>query len=229
MSERIWAVLTIIAGLTMLASTVASGSLGEVAALGDCAVDGFIIRYELARDAADLAAVFGNVEDACRAPRVEAMDALNRIDLYWFVPAYALFLVFAGFFLASGARFVLAACAGGLAVLAGVLDVFETVALLDASPEHAPSEAQMTNIYWLATGKFVALVLNALLLAALALSRKSIARWIVAGLLCLPVLGVAAMYVDLRFISAQTLTFTVAWLGVLVLAIGAVVGARRSA
>ncbi len=217
---------TAIAGLAMLGSTVASATLGEVAALGDCAVDGAIIRYELARNAADLAHVFGEAGDACRDVRVEAMDALNRVDLYWFVPAYALFLLFAGFFLAGGARLPIAIGAGVLAVGAGVLDVFETLALLDGSPEHAPDAAQMTVTYRLATGKFIALVLNALLLAVLALSRKTIARRIVAGLLCLPVFGVAAMYVDLQFISAQTLTFTLAWLGVLVLAMGSLVAGR---
>ncbi len=223
MSNRVWAILTVVAGLAMLASTVASGTLGEVAALGDCAVDGFIIRYELARDAADLAHVFGAAGDACRPLRVDAMDALNRIDLFWFVPGYVLFLVCGGFFLASATRLPVAIAAGALAVIAGVLDVFETLGLLAASPDHAPDAAQMTTIYWLATGKFVLLVLNALALGWLVLSKRSIARWIAAGLLFLPVFGVAAMYVDLQFISAQTLSFTLGWLGVLALAIASLV------
>ena len=222
MSHRMWAILTVIAGLAMLVSTVASGTLGEVAALGDCAVDGFIIRYELARDAADLVNVFGAAGDACRPLRVDAMDALNRIDLFWFVPGYVVFLVCGGFFLAGRRRLPVAIAAGALAVIAGVLDVFETLRLLAASPDHAPDAGQMTTIYWLATGKFVLLVLNALVLAWLALSKRSIARLIAAGLLCLPVFGMAAMYVDLQFISAQTLSFTLAWLGVLALAIGGV-------
>lgn len=217
-----WAILTVVAGLAMLGSTVASGTLGEVAALGDCAMDGFIIRYELARDAADLVSVFGAAGDVCRPLRVDAMDALNRIDLFWFVPSYVVFLVCGGFFLAGRTRLPVAIAAGALAVMAGVLDLFETLGLLVASPDHAPDAGQMTTIYWLATGKFVLLVLNALVLAWLALSKRSIARLIAAGLLCLPVFGMAAMYVDLRFIFAQTLSFTLAWLGVLALAIGGV-------
>ena len=224
-----WAILTVIAGLAMLGSTVASGTLGEVAALGDCAVDGFIIRYELARDAADLQNVFGAADDACRPLRVDAMDALNRIDLFWFVPGYVLFLVCGGFFLAGRPRAPIAIAAGALAAMAGALDVFETLGLLAASPDHAPDAGQMTTIYWLATGKFVLLALNALLLAWLVLSRRSIARLIVAGLLCLPVFGLAAMYADLQFISAQTLSFTLAWLGVLALAIGGVFVRRAEA
>lgn len=216
-ANRSWALLTVVAGAAMLGSGVASATLAEVAALGDCAVDGAVIRYELARSSEDLAYVFGAEGEACRSLRVAAMDALNRVDLYWFVPAYALFLVFGGLFL-GGARVRLAIGAGALVGFAAVLDVFETVALLDASPAHAPDAEQMSMIYWFATGKFALLAVNAVVLAWLAWSHRTIAARGVAVLQCLGAVATAAIYIDLDFIPMQTLLIGLAWIGLLVFA-----------
>lgn len=226
MTTRILAVLVILSALAIVGVTVVGGTLPEVRALGDCATADAVIRYELAFDPEALVGIFGEVGDPCRPARVAAMDALNHGDLYFYVPSYTAFLVCAAFFLGRLGRAQLSWVAAGLAVAAGGSDVFETLGLLSFSPEHAPEADALARVYWFATAKFVLLVINALVMAGMVLAKRSALHWIVAGLLCLPVLGVGAMYVDEGFIPLQTLSFLLAWVGVLGLAVGSLFGRR---
>lgn len=229
---RVWAVLTVVAGVALVAAAVANVTIGEVLALDEAqraAFDGAVIRYELARTDADVRAIFGAPDDPARPLKVAAMDALNRLDLRAFVPAYVGFLVCAAFFAGGFGRMRAAWVAAGLALGAGGLDVVETVNMLAASPEHTPGEAHMTRVFWLATGKFVLLVLNALAMAWVVMAERGLGRWVLAGLLCLPVFGVGAMYADGDFIPLSALSFTVGWIGLMVSAVASLIGRRSAA
>lgn len=226
-ASKVFAVLTVAAGLAIVGVTLVGGSLEAVQALGACATPDAVIRYELVYDPQNLIGIFGEMGDPCRPARVAAMDALNHGDLFFYVPAYTAFLVCAAFFLGRLGRGRLSWVGAGLAAAAGVSDVFETLGLLSFSPEHAPEADALAQVYWFATGKFVLLVVNALVMAWMVLAQRSVLRWIVAGLLCLPVFGVAAMYADQAYIQLQTLSFTLGWLGVLMLAVNALVRGDR--
>lgn len=223
MMVKVFAGLVIVSALALVGVTVVGGTLDEVQALGACATPDAVIRYELAFVPENVEPIFGAVGDACRPARVAAMDALNRGDLFFYVPAYVAFLLSAAGFLGSQGRAVFGWVAAGLAAGAGVLDVFETVGLLSFGPAHLPAAGELADVFWFATGKFVLLVINALVMAWMVLARGGIGRRIVAGLLCLPVLGVGAMYADVAFIPLQTLSFLLGWVGVLVLAVGRLV------
>lgn len=219
MMIRILAILVILSALAIVGVTVVGGSLEAVQELGACATPDAVIRYEMAYHPDALVGIFGEMGDPCRPARIAAMDALNHGDLFFYVSAYTAFLVSAAFFLGRLGRGRLSWVAAGLAAAAGVSDVFETLGLLSFSPEHAPEADALARVYWFATIKFVLLVINALVMALMVLAKRSVLRWVVAGLLCLPVLGVGAMYVDHAYIQLQTLSFTLGWMGVLVLAI----------
>lgn len=227
MTTRILAILVILSALAIVGVTVEGGSLEAVQELGACATPDAVIRYELAYDPEALFGIFGEMGDPCRPARVAAMDALNHGDLFFYVPAYTVFLVCAAFFLGRQGRGRLSWVAAGLAAAAGVSDVFETLGLLSFSPGHTPEADALARVFWFATIKFVLLVINALVMAWMVLAQRSVLRWIVAGLLCLPVLGVAAMYIDQAYIQLQTLSFTLGWMGVLVLAVMALVRGDR--
>jgi hypothetical protein len=66
--------------------------------------------------------------------------------------------------------------------------------------------------------KFFALGLNGVMLAGLCFTAAPRRRWILGGLLCLPLVGVAMMFVDLRWIQAQTLAFFAGWTPLLIMA-----------
>ena len=227
MMVKVFAGLVIVSALALVGVTVIGGTLDEVRALGACATPDAVIRYELAFAPENVETIFGAAGDACRPARVAAMDALNRGDLYFYVPAYVAFLLSAAGFLGLQGRAALGWVAAVLAAGAGVLDVFETVGLLSFGPAHMPAAGELASVYWFAKGKFVLLVINALVMAGMVLALSGIGRRIVAGLLCLPVLGVGAMYVDVEFIPLQTLSFLLGWVGVLVLAVGSLVRGIR--
>ena len=52
-----------------------------------------IIAFELARTGADLQALFGASDSACRIELIARMDAVNWVDVLVFIPLYAFFMV----------------------------------------------------------------------------------------------------------------------------------------
>ena len=115
-----------------------------------------IVAFELARDGADLAAIFGE-PGACRDDMVKAMDLANVVDLAAFIPAYALFLI--AWFAAQRGRSRRWAIGGiTIAIVAALGDVVENVCLFALTPEldaHSPWLARLpwvTGVKWLALG-----------------------------------------------------------------------------
>jgi hypothetical protein len=217
MSTRLAAIATALAGVVTLGVVFAFQTLPEVTAAGGCMPDQAVLLFEVARTAADLEAVFGPADGVCRAKVVAAMDAINTLDVWVFIPAYTAFVSFAALFLSSGRVSALTVAAIGMAVSALRCDYLETFNLLSYTPELTPTLenlAQTASAAWL---KFFALGLNGLALAGLCFTAAP-RRWILGVLLCLPVIGVALMFADLRIIQAQTLGFFLGWTPLLVLA-----------
>jgi hypothetical protein len=222
---RLWALLAGLFGLAALATVVGFASLPEVKAAGTCLPGDAVIRFEFARSQPDLEAIFGPPSDVCRAQRIAALDAVNTIDVWVFIPAYTAFVSFAALFLSGGTLTRLAWAAIAVAVVAAALDYVETLNLLAYTPGLAPEPERLIVSSTAAWAKFFALAVNSLILAAICFTQAP-RRPILGALLCLPIIGVSLMFVDLHYIRAQTLAFTAAWLPLLVMAARAAVLGR---
>lgn len=213
MSTRGWAIATGMFGALTLALFVVFALLPEVAAARACLPPGAVVQFELARDAADLAAIFGAPESACRPLAIAAMDAVNRIDLWAFIPAYTFFCISGALFLSGGVLLrPLAAAAVAAAVLAAVADYLETLTLLSLTRALDAPEALLPYSQFGAWAKFALLAAHALFCAGLCQLGPE-RRTILGVLLVLPTFGVlAAAYDHIAFTSALNASFAVAWL-----------------
>lgn len=115
-----------------------------------------IIAFELARNDADLQALFGSEDDPCRAQMIARMDAINWIDALVFIPIYGAFLVF--FFMGMQERNARLARIGiQLAVAAIVTDYVENLCLMQLTPRLDASSVWMALLPWATGAKWLAL------------------------------------------------------------------------
>lgn len=217
-SPRLWAILTALAGLATVAVSAAFKLLSPVTAAKGCLAGGAVIDFEFARTADHLTDIFGAPGDPCRGMAIAAMDAINQLDVFAYIPSYTLFTVFAALFI-SGGRLrlpILLAC--GAAVLALAADYVETLILLKITPDLEPLAALLPVSATAAWIKFAALAAHALILAAVCLEKEP-RRWIIGLLLLAPAIGVLAAFSDARNMNLLTLGFVLAWLPLLGLAL----------
>ena len=223
---RLWATLTAVAGVATLGVVVWFQSLPEVkAALEVCEKKDALLWFEVARTQADLDAVFGPIDGPCRPKLITAMDAVNTIDVWAFIPAYTAFVSFAAMFLSGGVLRPFAWAAIAFAFLALGTDYVETMNLLAYTPELAPAPERLIESGTAAWVKFFALGINGLLLAALCFTAPH-RRRILGALLCLPIIGVTLMFIDMRLAAAQTFGFLLSWTPLMIMAIKSAVTGR---
>jgi hypothetical protein len=216
---RSWAIAVAIAGVVTLATTIAFRMLPEVSAAGSCMAADAVVKFEFARTAADIDAIFGPPGGPCRAGVVTAMDATNTLDTRLYIPSYTAFVVFAALFL-SGGRLrlpVLAAAVAGVGALAA--DYVETFSLLAYTPDLTPTTAQLATSSSAAWIKFWLLGVNALALAWVCVTEPK-RRIILGVLLCLPIVGVVLAFFAGQ-LAVMTLGFVLGWTPLLALAIRA--------
>jgi len=218
MSTRTWAILTTLAGIAALGVFAIFQNLPEVKAAGTCAKSEAVLLFELARTQGDLDEVFGAAGSECRPKVIAALDAVNTIDVWLFIPAYTAFVAFAALFLSGGELRPFTWGAIAFAVVAAGADYVETLNLLAYTPDLTPAPERLAESSTAAWIKFFSLGLNALLLAAICFTATPRKRWILGTLLCLPIVGVTLMFGDSKWIQAQTLAFLASWLPLLVMA-----------
>lgn len=198
--------------------------LPEVQAAGACFGRGAVIQFEFARNLSDLIAIFGEPQSACRRPVVTAMDAVNQLDVWAFVPAYTLFCICAATFLADGLwQRPLVIIAIGAALLAAAADYLETITLL-ALTQTIDAPAGLLQYSQLgAWSKFALLAAHSVFCAGICyVSDKK--RYTLGAVLMLPPFGVAAAAYDYVTLSTvMSAGFVVAWVSLLVMAIVSVV------
>lgn len=220
-NPRLWAILTVLAGLVVIGVTLGFSMLPEVAtgrAAGCYAATPPIIAFEFARTLAEASALFGTGE--CRPLTLTAMDAANHLDIIAYIPAYTLFAIFGAIFAARGGRPRLVLLAILAAIGAFVGDMVETTTLLAITKDMAEATDAMTvrasTAAWI---KFGLLGAYAALMAGVCLT-ASPKRWIVGLVFVLPVLGTIAAAVDkIGLVSAMTLGTVVAWMVLLLFAL----------
>lgn len=128
MSARAFAILAVIFGLATTGVVIGFGYLPEVSAIyGPGEVSPVVSEFQRAQTQDDLDLVFGSPPNA---DVVAALNAVNRLDLYAFIPAYTLFLIAAALMLAGGARRAWAWVMIAPALVGAVADAFETATQL---------------------------------------------------------------------------------------------------
>ena len=227
MSARFWAIATVVAGVVTLGLFVVFAMLPEMQAAAECLPPGSVVQFEFARHSADLIRIFGTTDGTCRPLAIAAMDAVNRIDVLAFIPAYTLFCICASLFLADGQwRRPLVIIAIGAALIAAAADYLETTTLLAITQTlDAPGQLLQYSQPG-AWSKFVLLAAHAVFCAGICYTNDK-QRLILGTLLMLPAFGVAAAAYDhVTLSNLMNGAFTIAWVSLLAMAIVSVVRAK---
>ena len=227
MSGRFWAIATIVTGVVTLGISAAFAMLPEVQAAGECFQRGAVIQFEFARNLADLIAIFGEPQSACRPLVITAMDAVNQLDVWAFIPAYTLFCICAALFLADGVwQRPLVIIAIGAALLAAAGDYLETITLLSITQLIDAPGALLHYSQLGAWSKFALLAAHAVFCAGICYVSDH-KRYTLGAILMLPPFGVlAAAYDHTTLSNVMSAGFVVAWVSLLVMAIISVVRGR---
>ncbi len=166
MTVKNWWRLCAIAGFGVLAVSYIIGTIPNVdVACGGSSELRPILAFEFARTPADIAALFG--EDPCRSRLVRAMDTLNIIDVFAFIPLFVAFLVTGAMAVKEHGR-TLALLAAIIAVIAGLCDQAEDQILFAITPNLPGTQAQLDWLFWFVHVKFAGLALAGMAIGWLA-------------------------------------------------------------
>ncbi|MBI1187346.1 MAG: hypothetical protein GC206_08470 [Alphaproteobacteria bacterium] len=213
LARRLCAILAVVAGLGVLALTLAFPFLPEVKAAAACARATSLIEFQEARSMDALIAVFSAPGGQCRAPMVAAMDAQNTFDVVAYIPVYALFLVAAAAAFEQRLKSPLFLAAAGAVALAVAGDLVETLTQLritDDVEASAPLIGSLASGYWL---KYAGLAAYAAVLAPIAWRAGPRLRWL-ALVALLPPAAFIAHVMDLD--PPMTPAFAAFWIALLV-------------
>lgn len=227
-TTRIVALLTGLAGLVALAITVAFSLLPAVTAAGACVASGDVIAFELATTQAELTRIFHPLGDACRSPALAAMDQVNTLDVFAYIPAYTAFAILAVQFLAGNLRRPLPMAAVALAVLALAADYQETSTLLTITKDVEAGVALTGRASVAAWIKFGALAGHAALLAAICFTGQP-RRRVLGGLLLLPLPAFLVMVADPARHGLLSLAFFASWTPLMLIALWEALRPRQPA
>jgi hypothetical protein len=222
MSVRLWPVATLVLGIATLAAFLMLGRQPEVTALyGADEVASVVSDFQRAATIDDLVRVFG---DPPNPQVIAAMDAVNRLDLWAFIPAYVLFLLAAAIMLAKTQRGPLLWAAMAFALVGAGADAIETSKqlALTADYENAAVHLPITPWYWL---KYGALALNGFAVAGLCLLGAP-RRWVMGIAALLPLPFVLAAFAGLIEPRVFSVAFTIYWLALLAIAVMETVRAK---
>jgi hypothetical protein len=213
------------AGLLVLAVTLFSITQESVRPCGNLPQNyAPIIAFELARSSADLDAIFGNEADrsdsSCRALVVEAMDAINWVDVLVYIPVYGVFMAF--FFLGMRARHAALGTLGfRIAVLAALGDYAENACLMNLTPQLDPASIWFALLPWATGIKWLGLGVAGAIAAAIYVKSSGARGWnYLAALACAAAFlsTVAAIAVPAMFGPLVSLGVGLSWLAYLITA-----------
>ena len=179
--------------------------------LGD--LPGAVSQFQRAQTPADLAVLFGVPPDAAA---VAAMNALNRLDLFAFIPAFTVFLI-AGVFMLTGApRGPLPWAAIVFALIGAGADVTKPRQLAVSEDfANAAAHLPIAPWHWL---KYGALALNGVAVAGLCIVRAP-RRWVLGIAALLPLPCVLAAWAGLIEPRVFAVAITLYWLTLMVVSI----------
>jgi hypothetical protein len=212
-TKRTLPLLTVVLGLATLVAFTWLGGQEKVRAVYSASeISPNVSAFQRAETLGDIAAVFGSPADPAK---MAAMDALNTLDLYAFIPAYALFLVAAAILL-GGLRNRWTQIAIIFALLGAVGDVIETWKQLQLTADIANAEAHLPIApwHWL---KYAALALNGVAIATICVTSAK-KRWVLGAIAFVSFPIVVLSYMDAITPRAFAATFALYWVALLVVA-----------
>lgn len=213
LTPRTWSWAAFVLGAATLVLFVVFAMLPAMRAAAECLPAGSVVQFELARSVADLVAIFGPADSACRPLAVAGMDAVNTLDVWAFIPTYTLFCMASAMYVARGEPRLLAFCAIAAAAGAAAGDYVETTALLQITQRLDDPGALLQQLQIGAWSKFALLAAHAFFLAGVCWNDAK-RRPILGLLLLLPALGTAAAWIDhARYANLMNTGFALAWIG----------------
>lgn len=214
MTGRTWPIATLVFGLATLGFFVALGAQPAVRVVYPASeVSIAVSAFQRAETISDVAAVFGQPADPAR---IAAMDALNTLDLWGFIPSYTLFLAAAAIML-GGWRNRWTQAAIMFALIGALADGIETWKQLQLTTdiENAEAHLPIAPWHWL---KYAALALNGVAVASICFTSPK--RRTILGVIALaPLPLVAASYMDLLSTRIFAASFTLYWIALLAIAV----------
>lgn len=159
-----WAwLLCLTAAAVMVGAMVAMGGVPNQQACGGDSPLSAILAFEWVRSPTELATFFG--QDPCRTALATAMDAVNRIDVMVYIPAFTAFQLFAAWALRANGRLV-GILAINCALVAAGCDLLEDSQLFllswAARADNAADPDALASLFWLVRTKFALLAFNGL-------------------------------------------------------------------
>jgi hypothetical protein len=217
-----WATLALICGLATLGVFVSFSLTASPTYVGT-ELSGAVSAFQRATEPEQVTVLFADN----RMARLEAMNAVNKLDLSYFILAYTLFVACAAAWLAGALRTPLAIIATLAAIVGAAGDVIETraqIGLVEAwiaagaphfLPEAAAGHLPIAQWHWL---KYFGLGASSIAISIIALTSAP-RRWIIGMLGFTPLIGALVVYAgvseDGRIITAPLAVF---WTLLLVLA-----------
>jgi hypothetical protein len=212
-SGRTLPLVTLALGIATLIAFVALGGQPAVSAVYSASEVGLAVSaFQRAETVQDIVLVLGYPVDQ---ERVAAMDALNRLDLMAFIPAYALFLCAAAIML-GGLRNRWTQVAIAFALAGAAMDVVETWMQLQltANLDNVAPYLPIAPWHWL---KYGALALNGVAITSLCLTLEK-RRLILAAFAFAPLPLVALAYMEAISPRVFAGAFTAYWVALIVIA-----------
>ncbi len=221
--SRFWPLATAVLGAATLVILFAFSILPDVRAAypnGDFPIA--LNAFQHAATPSNLDAVFGTPADPSR---LRAMTAGNTLDLFGFIPAYALFLVAGIMLVGRTLKNALALAAMALAGIGVAGDIVETTRQLAMTTNWAHAVSLLPIAPWCET-KFFCLAGCALAIGAICFTGER-KRWILGTLGVLPILVVSADALHVLPAPAlMTAVFGAFWVALLAVGILETVRAR---
>jgi hypothetical protein len=212
-SARTLPLLTLALGIATLIAFLALGASEAVRVAypaGDISLS--VSAFQRAETVQDIALVFGYPADPAR---VAAMDALNTLDLWAFIPVYTLFLCAAAIML-GGLRNRWTQLAIVFALIGAAADAVETWKQLQLTANIANPEANLPIApwHWL---KYAALALNGVAITSLCLTSER-RRFVLAAIAFAAFPLVALAYMGATSPRVFSAAFAAYWIALLVIA-----------
>lgn len=191
MTSNRWWQLCVVAGAGVIMSMFVFATVDNNQACGP--TDGLapILAFELVRSPDEVAGLFGS--EPCRSRFAAAMDEVNRIDTYLFIPIFVCFLGCGALAAGGGATWVAGATAV-LAVVAGVCDLAENQILVAVTAELPGTAAQIDRLFYLVRIKFALLGLVSVAIGTLLAPRGNWTRGAALLLIVSGLMTVAAVF-----------------------------------
>ncbi|MEZ5708532.1 MAG: hypothetical protein R3E02_03975 [Blastomonas sp.] len=173
--QRLWWRLTLLAGIAMLAITIAFTRIEGLALCGPSDLRD-VLAFEFARGPDDIATIFGG--EPCTSRLVAAFTRHTWLDILGYIPAFTLFQIFAALALRQqGSR--LAGLVIGAAIIAGLCDQAEDQILLAIMAALPGTQSMTAWLFPFVITKFALLAINCILIGLLVWRRTG--GWRIAG------------------------------------------------